>query len=78
MERMFLIYAIEDNDLIEKCKIKGNFIFNKDLILFTRNKEDEKLYNFGNNAHINLYELKDERIIILCNKKVFIITINDN
>ena len=77
---MFLIYAIENNDLIEKCKIKGNFIFNTGYILFNENEndEDKELYNIGNIAHVNLFELKDKRIIILCDKRVFIIKINDN
>ena len=60
------IYEIENNDLIEKCKVKGNLIFKI---------EDDKDELYDNRY---LLALKDKRIIILCKNNLYIIRINDN
>ena len=67
-EKIMIIYKIENNDLIEKFKVKGNLIV-KTGEVGTYNKI--KLYNYS-----YLLALKDKRIIIYSGNRLFIIKIN--
>ena len=71
-EKKIIIYYIENNDLIEKFKVKGNLVF-KTKYNKVYNKSELELYD---NKY--LLALKDKRIIIICGYWIYIIRINDN
>ena len=69
-EKIIIIYTIKNNDLIEKYKVKGNLVFKT---------KDDKEYNTNElYDYKHLQNLKDNRIIILCDDRMYIIRINDN
>ena len=68
-EKIMIIYTIENNDLIEKFRVKGNVIV-KTGDLETNNKIELYKYKY-------LFALKDKRIIFFCDNRICIIRIND-
>ena len=69
-EKIIVIYTIENNDLIEKYKVKGNLNI---MIPDYTDYYGAKLYN-----RYYLLALKDKRIIIFHRNSMNIIRINDN
>ena len=64
-----VIYTLENNDLIEKSKFKGNLIFKTDDYW---KKYKSELYNY-----VYLLALKDKRIMFACGYRIYIIKIDD-